>query len=75
MMSEPPALVGGHNELLPMFLQITADLFSQTRARTVQRDAYDEGRLRDGELVLMTGVGAGLTWGSALLEWRERKAA
>ena len=44
MMSEPPALVGGHNELLPMFLQITADLFSQTRARTVQRDAYDEGR-------------------------------
>jgi 3-oxoacyl-[acyl-carrier-protein] synthase-3 len=38
-------------------------------------DAYEEGRLRDGELVLMTGVGAGLTWGSALLEWRERKAA
>ena len=38
-------------------------------------DAYDEGRLQEGELVLTTGVGAGLTWGSALLEWRERKAA
>jgi 3-oxoacyl-[acyl-carrier-protein] synthase III len=28
-----------------------------------------EGRLRDGALVLMTGMGAGLTWGSALIEW------
>lgn len=32
-------------------------------------DAREEGRLRDGALVLMTGMGAGLTWGSALLEW------
>ena len=32
-------------------------------------DARDEGRLQDGVLVLMTGMGAGLTWGSALVEW------
>lgn len=32
-------------------------------------DARAEGRLVDGALVLMTGMGAGLTWGSALLEW------
>ena len=32
-------------------------------------DARADGRLRDGSLVLMTGMGAGLTWGSALLEW------
>ena len=25
--------------------------------------------VRDGALVLMTGMGAGLTWGSALIEW------
>ena len=25
--------------------------------------------LRDGALVLMTGMGAGLTWGSGLIEW------
>jgi 3-oxoacyl-[acyl-carrier-protein] synthase III len=24
---------------------------------------------------LMTGMGAGLTWGSALIEWTEAKAA
>jgi 3-oxoacyl-[acyl-carrier-protein] synthase III len=32
-------------------------------------DARTDGRLRGGELVLMTGMGAGLTWGSALIEW------
>jgi len=32
-------------------------------------DAALDGRLREGELVLMTGMGAGLTWGSALIEW------
>ncbi len=32
-------------------------------------DARAEGRLTEGALVLMTGMGAGLTWGSALLEW------
>jgi 3-oxoacyl-[acyl-carrier-protein] synthase-3 len=32
-------------------------------------DAVADGRLRPGELVLMTGMGAGLTWGSALMTW------
>jgi 3-oxoacyl-[acyl-carrier-protein] synthase-3 len=32
-------------------------------------DAQAQGRLREGDLVLMTGMGAGLTWGSALMEW------
>jgi 3-oxoacyl-[acyl-carrier-protein] synthase III len=32
-------------------------------------DAADEGRLKPGKLVLLTGMGAGLTWGSALIEW------
>ncbi len=34
-------------------------------------DARADGRLKTGELVLMTGMGAGLTWGSALIEWTE----
>ncbi len=32
-------------------------------------EAVDAGRVHDGDLVLCTGVGAGLTWGSALLRW------
>ena len=37
----------------------------------VLADAAADGRLKPGELVLMTGMGAGLTWGSALIEWTE----
>jgi 3-oxoacyl-[acyl-carrier-protein] synthase III len=32
-------------------------------------DAEAQGRLEPGSTVLMTGMGAGLTWGSALMEW------
>ena len=32
-------------------------------------DADADGRLAPGEMVLLTGMGAGLTWGSALIEW------
>jgi 3-oxoacyl-[acyl-carrier-protein] synthase-3 len=34
-------------------------------------DARAEGRLEPGRLVLMTGMGAGLTWGSGLIEWTD----
>lgn len=32
-------------------------------------DAIEKGRLEDGDLVLLTGFGAGMTWGSALIRW------
>ena len=32
-------------------------------------DAAEDGRLQPGKLVLLTGMGAGLTWGSALINW------
>jgi 3-oxoacyl-[acyl-carrier-protein] synthase-3 len=38
-------------------------------------DAATDGRLKPGALVLMTGMGAGLTWGSALIEWTQEVAA
>jgi len=34
-------------------------------------DARADGRLEPGRLVLMTGMGAGLTWGSGLIEWTD----
>ena len=34
-------------------------------------DAKEDGRLAPGRLVLMTGMGAGLTWGSGLIEWTD----
>jgi len=32
-------------------------------------EAAEEGLLHDGDLVLMTGVGAGMSWASALMRW------
>jgi 3-oxoacyl-[acyl-carrier-protein] synthase-3 len=51
---------------------VNVDRYGNTSSGSIPlalADARDEGRLRDGALVLMTGMGAGLTWGSALLEW------
>jgi 3-oxoacyl-[acyl-carrier-protein] synthase-3 len=38
-------------------------------------DAVADGRLRPGKVVLMTGMGAGLTWGSSVMEWTSQVAA
>lgn len=32
-------------------------------------EAYEAGNIKDGDLMLLTAVGAGLTWGSMLLRW------
>jgi 3-oxoacyl-[acyl-carrier-protein] synthase-3 len=51
---------------------VNVDRYGNTSSGSIPlalADARAEGRLRDGALVLMTGMGAGLTWGSALIEW------
>jgi 3-oxoacyl-[acyl-carrier-protein] synthase III len=35
-------------------------------------EAVDDGRVHDGDLVLCSGFGAGMTWASALLRWGAR---
>lgn len=37
-------------------------------------EAQDEGRLKEGDLVLILGFGAGLTWGACLLQWSRQAA-
>ena len=32
-------------------------------------EAVSEGRVKDGDLMVLSGFGAGLTWGTALLRW------
>jgi 3-oxoacyl-[acyl-carrier-protein] synthase-3 len=51
---------------------VNVDRFGNTSSGSIPlglTDARAEGRLHDGTLILMTGMGAGLTWGSALIEW------
>jgi 3-oxoacyl-[acyl-carrier-protein] synthase III len=57
---------------------VNVDRYGNTSSGSIPlalADAVADKRLIDGKLVLMTGMGAGLTWGSALLEWTEPKAA
>ncbi len=35
-------------------------------------EAVDDGRVREGDVVLCSGFGAGMTWASALLQWGAR---
>jgi 3-oxoacyl-[acyl-carrier-protein] synthase-3 len=51
---------------------INVDRYGNTSSGSIPLalvDAQADGRLREGALVLMTGMGAGLTWGSGLIEW------
>jgi 3-oxoacyl-[acyl-carrier-protein] synthase-3 len=56
---------------------VNVDRYGNTSSGSIPlalADAATDGRLEPGELVLMTGMGAGLTWGSALIEWTEEIA-
>jgi 3-oxoacyl-[acyl-carrier-protein] synthase-3 len=51
---------------------VNIDRYGNTSAASIPlvlSEAADDGRLQPGDLVLLSGFGAGLTWGSALLRW------
>jgi 3-oxoacyl-[acyl-carrier-protein] synthase-3 len=51
---------------------LTLDRHGNTSAASVPlalAEAADDGRLRPGDLVLASAMGAGMTWGSILLRW------
>jgi 3-oxoacyl-[acyl-carrier-protein] synthase-3 len=51
---------------------VNVDRYGNTSSGSIPlalADAQADGRLEKGDLVLMTGMGAGLTWGSGLMEW------
>jgi 3-oxoacyl-[acyl-carrier-protein] synthase-3 len=51
---------------------VNVDRYGNTSSGSIPlalADAVRDGRIERGKLVLMTGMGAGLTWGSSLIEW------
>ena len=51
---------------------VNVDRYGNTSSGSIplaRADAEADGRLTSGARVLMTGMGAGLTWGSAYMEW------
>jgi len=54
---------------------VNVDRYGNTSSGSIPlalAEAQADGRLHEGDLVLMTGMGAGLTWGSALMEWSSK---
>jgi 3-oxoacyl-[acyl-carrier-protein] synthase III len=53
---------------------VNVDRYGNTSSASIPlalAEAVADGRVRKGSMVLMTGMGAGLTWGSALMRWTE----
>ena len=51
---------------------LNIDRYGNTSAASVPlalAEAADAGRLHHGDLVLLSGFGAGMTWASALVRW------
>lgn len=54
---------------------VNLDRYGNTSAASIPialAEAADEGRLKDGDVVLLSGFGAGMTWASAVLRWEGR---
>jgi 3-oxoacyl-[acyl-carrier-protein] synthase-3 len=53
---------------------VNVDRYGNTSSASIPlalADALAEGRVHKGDTVLLTGMGAGLTWGSAVMNWTE----
>jgi len=54
---------------------VSVDRHGNTSAASIPlalADARDQGRLHDGDTVLLAAFGAGLTWGAGLLTWKDQ---
>jgi 3-oxoacyl-[acyl-carrier-protein] synthase III len=57
---------------------INVDRYGNTSSGSIPlalADAVHDRRVEKGDIVLMTGMGAGLTWGSGVMEWTQEMAA
>lgn len=55
---------------------LNLECFGNTSAASIPlalEQAWREGKVRHGDLILMVAFGAGLTWGATLLRWHEPK--
>ncbi len=63
----------GHRLNLPRDrVVVTVDRHANTSAASIPLalcEAVSDGRIREGDLVLMEAMGGGFTWGSALVRW------
>ncbi len=65
-------LAADYLKLDPKKLVINLDRYGNTSAGSVPLaldEAFEQGRVRKGDRILMSGYGAGLSWGTAIFQW------
>ncbi len=65
-------LVARHLALPPERVMHNIHKYGNTTAASIPialHEAVQEGRVKPGDLVLLAGLGAGLTWGASLVRW------
>ena len=58
--------------IAPDNTMVNVDRYGNTSAASVPlalAEAVEEGRVHDGDVVLLSGFGAGMAWASAVLRW------
>jgi 3-oxoacyl-[acyl-carrier-protein] synthase-3 len=64
--------IAGHARIPPAKMFNNVHKYGNTSAASVPiciHEAYTEGRIRDGDLVLTAAFGTGFAWGATLLRW------
>jgi len=64
--------IGDRMKLREDQVAVNIDRYANTTAATIPISLYEntqDGRLKRGDLVVITSFGAGFTWGSALMRW------
>lgn len=62
-------------ELPPERVVANVDRYGNTSAASIglaMREALDDGRIKDGDHLLLVTFGAGLTWAASVLRWHEK---
>jgi 3-oxoacyl-[acyl-carrier-protein] synthase-3 len=64
--------MGQRLKLAPEKVVVTIDRHANTSAASIPlalAEAHGDGRIKQGQLVLIEAMGGGFTWGSALIRW------
>ncbi len=60
----------------PSKVMVNLDRYGNTSAAALPialAEAADQGKIKDGDHVVLSGFGAGMTWGSAVMHWEPTK--
>ena len=55
-----------------MIRSITIQRYGNTTAASIPialTEAWEEGKIKEGDLVVLAAFGSGFTWGSAIIRW------